>query len=202
MGFFYPVKPAICPVKFRFAEYYTGSDYFNGDCLTKTQIIMKTFEDLSDAQKTEIDEHYAAIGVILEGKAENLSMEKRQSLPKIGRHRNSFVQKAMEIANKTPDIIADFFQVSLWETNYALFKKYKNLELSSKTQEEKLLETGMIVGSDVLGDALQYKEILEGANRNQPGLDDYAKELQEFFEQTAKDDDDGAEEIQPEDVLE
>lgn len=163
---------------------------------------MKTFADLSDAEKIEIDEHYAAIGVILEGKAENLSMEKRQSLPKIGRHRNSFVQKAMEIANKTPGIIADFFQVSLWETNYALFKRYKNLELSSKSEEEKLLETGMIVGSDVFADALQYKEILEGANRNQPGLDDYVKELQEFFEQMPKDDDDGAEEIPPEEITE
>ena len=164
---------------------------------------MKTFADLSDAQKTEIDEHYAAIGVILEGKAENLTMEERGGeLPKIGRHRNSFVQKAMEIANKTPDIIADFFQVSLWETNYALFKKYKNLELSSKTQEEKLLETGMIIGSDVFGDALQYKEILEGANRNQPGLDDYVKELQEFFKHTPKDDEEDAEDIPPESFVE
>lgn len=163
---------------------------------------MKTFADLTDAEKLQIEEHYTAIGVILEGKAENLSMEQRQSLPKIGRHRNSFVQKAMEIAAKVPTILADFFDVNLWDTNYSLFKKYKNLELSSKTQEEKLLETGMIVGSDVFSDALQFKEMLENANRNQPGLDDYMKELQEYFEHTPKDDVDGAVEIQPEDVVE
>jgi len=163
---------------------------------------MKTFEDLSDAQKTEIEEHYAGIRAILEGKVINLTMDDRQSIPKIGRHRNSFVQKAMEIAGKVPEILAEFFNVSLWETNYALFKKYKNLELSSKTEQEKLLETGMAVGSDVFGDALQFKEMLENANRNQSGLDEYVKELQEYFEQMPKDDDDGAEEIQPEDVVE
>ena len=163
---------------------------------------MKTFADLTDAEKIEIEEHYAAIGVILEGKAENLTMEQRQSIPKIGRHRNSFVQKAIEIANKTSTIIAEVFQVSLWETNYALFKKYKNLELSSKTQEEKLLETGMVVGSDVYEDALVYKETLETANRNQPGLDEFVKELEEFFKQTPKDDEDDAEDIDPGDITE
>lgn len=163
---------------------------------------MKTFADLTDAEKAEIEVHYAAIGEILEGKAENLTMDDRQSIPKIGRHRNSFVQKAMEIANKTPKILAEFFQVSLWETNYSLFKKYKNLELSSKTQQEKLLETGMVVGSDVFGDALQFKETLENANRNQPGLDEYVKELEEFFKQTPKDDEDDAEDIDPGDIVE
>ena len=118
----------------------------------------------------------------------NLTMKERSSLFKMGNNRYAFVKRFIQIAENNIGEFPASFNLNELKKDFKLFDDLKDLIITVVQLLEKMSDTQMAVGNEALTKALQGKEMLEAANRTNPGLDDVVAELQEFFAKTSQDD--------------
>ena len=96
-------------------------------------------------------------------------------------------QKLLDIALQHPKIIPPDFSVSDFESEMKAFIQTRGLmRIPVFSLLEKIDKAGKIIGNGAFTKALKVKELLEVANRDNPGYDQLMREVNEMFARPKK----------------
>jgi len=140
---------------------------------------------LSAADKAAIKQKVQDILAILMASGTtiiNLTQEERRSLPKMGNKRYAFVKRLIQAVNENLSHIPSSYNVPALEQDFLGFDDLNEIRIPVMQMLEKISDTQLGAGTEANKAALKGKELLEAANRDNPGLDDVVSELQEFFD--------------------
>lgn len=112
----------------------------------------------------------------------NLTQNERKSLPKMGNKRYAFVKRLIQAVKENPSELPSSYNVGDMEQDFSGFDDLNEIRIPVMQLLEKISDTQIGAGTEANKAALKGKELLEAANRDNPGLDDLVKELQEFFD--------------------
>lgn len=112
----------------------------------------------------------------------NLTQEERKSLPKMGNKRYAFVKRLIQAVNENTSHIPSSYNVPALEQDFMGFDDLNEIRIPVMQLLETISDTQLGAGTEANKSALKGKELLEAANRDNPGLDDMVAELQEFFD--------------------
>jgi hypothetical protein len=136
---------------------------------------------ISDTQRSAILTAIATIEANLDFLI-NLTPQERQALPKMGSATQSFVSKALEIANNNPQFVPPYVNVPEMQKDYSLAVRLQGLEMQLASLHEKVADTNLAVGSEAYITGLTLYNSLKAAARvNVPGAKALAAELAERF---------------------
>jgi hypothetical protein len=140
---------------------------------------------VSDTQRTAV---FSAITAI-EGNLAfliNLTTHERQALPKMGSATQSFVSKAMEIADNNPQFVPPYVNLPAMRKDYDLAVRLQGIEMQLASLHEKVSDTNLAAGSEAYVTGLTiYNSLKAAAKVNIPGAKALAAELAERFAQSA-----------------
>jgi hypothetical protein len=110
----------------------------------------------------------------------DLSPEERRALPKTGDKINSFVAKALEVAQQNGDFLPRSFDVDEFATDMALYEDLRSIALALSPLNELVDDTMLEVGSEAYAAALVVYQYAKNAGQG-AGLDAVADELSKRF---------------------
>jgi hypothetical protein len=100
----------------------------------------------------------------------NLTPKERQTLPKMGGATQSFVSKALEIADNNPQFIPPFVDLAAMRRDYELATRLQGIEMQLASVLEKVADTNTAAGSEAYVTGLSiYNSIKAAARGNIPG---------------------------------
>ncbi|MES2474890.1 MAG: hypothetical protein V4640_03845 [Verrucomicrobiota bacterium] len=116
----------------------------------------------------------------------NLTAQERKALPKMGSATQSFVSKAMEIADNNPQFVPPYVNLPAMRKDYDLAVRLQGIEMQLASLHEKVSDTNLAAGSEAYVTGLTiYNSLKAAAKINIPGAKALAAELAERFEQTS-----------------
>ena len=137
---------------------------------------------LSDTQRMQIIQHLKDAEAIMAGFLINLTMEERQSLPKMGDKSLPFVQKALAYAQSHPQFVPPYANIPELQKDFALTSQLTLIAQSEAVFHEKISDTAMAVGSEAYVVALAfYNTVAQAAKMNVPGADTVYQDLKSRF---------------------
>ncbi|MBI4930639.1 MAG: hypothetical protein HY841_07745 [Bacteroidetes bacterium] len=145
---------------------------------------------LSAADKAAIKQKVQDILVLLQASGTtliNLTQDERKSLPKMGNKRYAFVKRLIQAVKENPAELPSSYNVAAMEQDFTGFDDLNEIRIPIMQLMEKISDTQLGAGVEAHKAALKGKELLEAANRDNPGLDDVVSELQEFFDRAEQD---------------
>lgn len=116
----------------------------------------------------------------------NLTPQERQALPKMGSATQSFVSKALEIAENNPQFVPPYVDVPAMQKDYDLAMRLQGIEMQLASLLEKVSDTNLAAGSEAYVTGLTiYNSIKAAAKVNVPGAKALSAELAERFAQVS-----------------
>lgn len=137
----------------------------------------------TEQELTDLTDAIATINTILTGKVINLTPEERQRLYKMRNARASFAQRAMMYAQDNPHLVPSFVNLTAAQADYAYYLTTLQMLQRFTAITEKLNDTNMAVGSEVLQFCRTfYNNVKFAAEQDVPGSTNIFEDLNSFFD--------------------
>lgn len=108
----------------------------------------------------------------------NLSPEERSTLPKMGDRSVAFVDKALDLSLKHPDLVPRYLDVAELQRDLELARKLKRLLNILEPLTERVSDTYIAAGAEAFAAARNfYRSVKGAATAGVPGCDTIAAEL-------------------------
>ena len=141
--------------------------------------------DLTDIDKDEVLANIEASKLKLPFVV-NLTMEERQTIPKMGDKTVSFVEKSLEYASNNPIFVPPYLNVPELQKDVVLTKQLLPIWQSSRQFFESVDDTCMALGSEAYIASLTfYNTVKQATKLNVPGADAIYQDLKERFPGTS-----------------
>jgi len=112
----------------------------------------------------------------------NLSPAERRSIPKLGRMTTKFVELALGLSEKHPELVPPYLDVQKMKQDFELARKFVEIMSVLEPLWEKMNDTFYAAGSSAHAQARLFYKAVKIAARNQiPGTDVMVKELKQSF---------------------
>jgi hypothetical protein len=106
----------------------------------------------------------------------------KNKLPKLGKKSRDFVEEALQLAEETPDLIPEDFDLDDLERDLALYDKLQPVIFAVMQLQDLLLGTATAAGSDAYSAALAIYEKAKAADKGEA----LTEILEEMREETAQ----------------
>ncbi|MCZ4695515.1 hypothetical protein DWB61_11635 [Ancylomarina euxinus] len=142
---------------------------------------------LSDDEKTQLNDHIAGINAILSPKLHTLIPEEKRDLPKMGDKTVAFVEKALEYGEQYPGFMPNFIDVPEARVNFETVRVLRNINTPLMRIANEIDDTMTLAGSQAYSSALSiYKVLKNAASMGQPGAKEATSELKNRFPRAKK----------------
>ncbi len=111
-----------------------------------------------------------------------LTTGERQAMPRMGEKSREFVNKALDLARKDPDLLPEDFDVEGMERDLELYDALQPLLFSVMQLQDLMFDTSIAVSGDAYSAALAIHEQAKEADKAAP-LDEIVEELGERFQE-------------------
>ena len=110
----------------------------------------------------------------------DLSPEDRRNLPKLGDSSQSFVQRALEMAQNHSDILPRRFDIDEFNRDVVLFNRLNSIKNRLSPLLDKLRDTTLAAGSDAWSQSLEVYGFAKAAGTGE-GLEELRRDMSRRF---------------------
>ena len=141
--------------------------------------------EITDESMTAILDLVKGIETQMADVGVSLSTDEKRALPRIGPKVMEFMDKALEYAEKNPQVVPNYLDMDEFRRDMDVTKKLFNLQKHLLPVLSRVTDTLMLAGSDSYTcSRMFYHQAKTAANANQPGTGAIVKELGKLYQRS------------------